>query len=88
METYFNTAGPVIPEDHYPIDRLHRILRGALDTTIDTGVQQVADYAHRCGSEEAHLIIFNRDPAVGWDKKIWHQTGCKAGDLAVEVWGS
>lgn len=25
MEKYFNTAGPIIPEDHYHIDRLHRL---------------------------------------------------------------
>ncbi|WML91010.1 AAA-like domain-containing protein [Thiothrix lacustris] len=25
MEKFFNTAGPIIPEDHYHIDRLHRL---------------------------------------------------------------
>jgi len=25
MEKYFSTAGPIVPEDHYHIDRLHRL---------------------------------------------------------------
>ncbi len=65
-----------------------KILYGSLDKTISDGVQQVADYARRCGSEEAYLIIFNRDPAVSWDEKVWHQAGFQDGDLPVSVWGS
>ncbi len=65
-----------------------KILYGGLDNTINAGVQQVADYAQRCGSEEAYLLIFNRDPAVSWEEKIWHRTGFKVGDLPISVWGS
>ena len=65
-----------------------KILYGSLDKTINNGVQQVADYARRCGSKEAYLLIFNRDPAVSWEDKIWHKTGFKDGDLPVSVWGS
>ena len=65
-----------------------KILRGNLDKTIADGVQQVAGYARRCGSREAYLLIFNRDPAVSWDEKIWHKTGFQDGDLPVSVWGS
>lgn len=64
-----------------------KILHGGLDKTIADGVQQVADYAQRCGSEEAYLLIFNRDPQVGWDDKIWQKEGFNAGALSVSVWG-
>ncbi|MEZ5450673.1 MAG: hypothetical protein R3E89_17450 [Thiolinea sp.] len=40
-----------------------KILRHSLEKTIADGTQQVADYARRQGSDEAYLIIFNRDPA-------------------------
>jgi hypothetical protein len=65
-----------------------KILYGSLDKTINDGVQQVADYARRCGSEEAYLLIFNRDPAASWEDKIWHKTGFRDNDLPVSVWGS
>lgn len=65
-----------------------KIQRGRLDKVIANGVQQVADYAQRCGSDEAHLIIFNRDPAVSWKDKIWQKNDRKAGELAVSIWGS
>lgn len=65
-----------------------KILRGDLDKVIDAGVLQVADYAARCGTNEAHLIIFNRDMSVSWDDKIWEKDGFQAGKLAVSVWGS
>ena len=65
-----------------------KILYGGLDKTINDGVHQVADYARRCGSEEAYLLIFNRDPAVSWEDKIWQKTGFKEGDLPVSVWGN
>jgi hypothetical protein len=65
-----------------------KILYSNLDKTMTDGVQQVADYARRCGSEEAYLLIFNRDPAVSWDAKIWENADFKDGDLPVSVWGS
>ena len=65
-----------------------KILHANLDKTIDDGVQQVADYARRCGSNEAYLLIFNRNPGASWDDKIWHKSGFKDNELAVSVWGS
>ncbi|MEZ5535434.1 MAG: AAA-like domain-containing protein [Thiolinea sp.] len=65
-----------------------KILHNSLDKTITDGVRQVADYARRCGSEEAYLLIFNRDPAVSWDDKIWHKPDYQYDGLPVSVWGS
>ena len=64
-----------------------KILYANLDKTIDSGVQQVIDYAQRCGAEEAHLVIFNRDDEVSWDDKVWEQERAE-GDWQVMVWGS
>nr|CAA6828621.1 MAG: Unknown protein [uncultured Thiotrichaceae bacterium] len=64
-----------------------KILYSNLDKTIADGLVQVAGYAEQCGAEEAHLIVFNRDDAVGWDDKIWYQDGHVVGELAVGVWG-
>lgn len=65
-----------------------KILRNSLDKTIADGMQQVADYAKRQGSDEAYLIIFNRDPDIGWDEKIWEKAGYEVDGLKVSVWGS
>lgn len=65
-----------------------KILRNSLEKTIVDGVQQVADYARRQGSDEAYLIIFNRDPAVSWEDKIWEKDVVTDNGLVVSVWGS
>lgn len=65
-----------------------KILRGNLEKVISDGVQQVADYATRCGSDEAYLIIFNRDDKASWDEKIWEKRDYQARELMVSVWGS
>ena len=64
-----------------------KIQRGSLDKVIANGVQQVADYAQRCGSRDAHLIIFNRNPEVSWEDKIWQKDDSNVDGLAVSVWG-
>lgn len=50
-----------------------KILRNALDTTIEQGLEQTAMYADKVGAAETHLVIFNRDPDIAWDDKIWQQ---------------
>lgn len=65
-----------------------KILRGSLEKVINAGVLQVADYAKRCGSDEAHLLVFNRDPEINWVDKIWEKDGYHVSDLAISVWGS
>ncbi|MBU0655892.1 MAG: AAA-like domain-containing protein [Gammaproteobacteria bacterium] len=64
-----------------------KILRGSLDKMIAEGVVQAAEYARQCGAEEVHLVIFNRDPQISWDEKIWHQAHTDGG-LPVDVWGA
>jgi hypothetical protein len=50
-----------------------KILRGSLDTCIEKGLAQTADYADRLGASQAHLVIFNRNPLMVWENKIWQR---------------
>jgi hypothetical protein len=64
-----------------------KILHHSLDKTLTEGLQQVTEYAQQCGADEAHLVIFNRDPEVSWEDKIWWQERSH-GDWPVAVWGT
>lgn len=64
-----------------------KILRGAPDATLATGLEQTADYTQRVGADEAHLVLFNRDPGTPWDDKIWQRQEAWQG-LPIGVWGA
>jgi DNA polymerase III delta prime subunit len=59
-----------------------KILRKALDATIEKGIEQTQEYSKQVGAEESHLVIFNRNPEISWDEKVWHQR--KDG---IDIWG-
>lgn len=46
-----------------------KILRESLEETIAQGLEQVLDYADKCGASETHLLIFNRNKDVPWEEK-------------------
>jgi hypothetical protein len=54
--------------------------------TLVQGLAQTARYADQCGADSAHLLIFNRDPAVAWDDKIYCEPHTQ-GARAITVWG-
>lgn len=64
-----------------------KILRGSMDAVLASGLEQTADYSRRVGADEAHLVIFNRDPGIAWDEKIWHRHDGWNG-LPIQVWGA
>ncbi|MDR0703114.1 MAG: hypothetical protein LBF61_12080, partial [Azoarcus sp.] len=64
-----------------------KILRGALETVIEQGLAQTADYAASVGADEAHLVIFDRAPDKSWDGKIWRREE-RQGERAITVWGA
>ena len=64
-----------------------KILRGSLDAVIEKGLEQATDYSQRVGADETHLVIFNRDPAVSWDQKIWQQQA-DFQNKTIRVWGA
>ena len=45
--------------------------RASLETIIAQGLAQTANYSRRVGAQDAHLMVFDRDPDTEWDKKIW-----------------
>jgi len=53
-----------------------------LESIIEQGIEQSAAYADKFNAQETHLIIFNRDPEVSWDDKIWQKT-----EKGIMVWG-
>ena len=64
-----------------------KLLRGALETVVAKGLEQTADYVRRVGADEAHLIVFDRDPNRNWDEKIWKRDEAFEG-VAITVWGA
>ncbi|MBK9443649.1 MAG: AAA-like domain-containing protein [Comamonadaceae bacterium] len=54
--------------------------------TLATGLAQTARYADQCGADSAHLLIFDRDPSVPWDDKIYRQEHSQ-GARTINVWG-
>lgn len=75
---------------HGPLQRVVielKIRRGALETVLAQGLEQTVGYARQVGAEEAHLVVFDRDPARGWDERIWHRSALHGG-LSVGLWGA
>ena len=63
-----------------------KILRGALEPTIEKGLQQTAEYMDIVGSvDEGHLIIFDRSQSKTWEERIWHESRNYAG-RTILVW--
>ena len=63
-----------------------KILYKSLESTINEGLEQTANYADQCGADEAHLIIFDRRPEVSWDDKVWQRQESWQG-RRLGVWG-
>ncbi|QEP41880.1 ATP-binding protein [Ectothiorhodospiraceae bacterium BW-2] len=61
-----------------------KLQRGDLEQLLAEGCQQTLDYADGCGAEEAHLVIFNRNPKVSWEDKFWY---CPAREGLPHRWG-
>ena len=64
-----------------------KILRGNLETVIKKGLEQTIEYADKLNADEAHLVIFNRDPELSWEKKIWNERR-NYREKIIHVWGS
>ncbi len=64
-----------------------KILYKSLETTVQEGLVQTADYANQCGADEAHLLIFDRRPQVSWEEKIWQDSDAHHAEQVIQVWG-
>ena len=47
---------------------------------------QTADYMDRCGGNEGHLVLFDRDEDTAWDEKIFRRDESHDG-RTITVWG-
>ncbi len=84
------TEGEGESDWHGPIQRIVielKLLRGSLDSVLAKGLEQTAAYAESFKADEAHLVIFNRDPDVSWDEKIWQRPETR-GTRTLGVWGA
>ena len=61
-------------------------LHGSLNRTIEQGVAQTRAYMDRCGAEEGHLVIFDRDEGKAWEEKLFTREEESQGKK-IKVWG-
>jgi hypothetical protein len=63
-----------------------KILHKSLEKTIHEGLEQTFQYMDRCGADQGHLVIFDRDENKSWDDKIFHRKETFKGQ-SIGVWG-
>ncbi|MEW5767946.1 MAG: ATP-binding protein [bacterium] len=63
-----------------------KLVNGSLSSTIEKGLQQTWEYADRCGSDEAHLVIFDRNKNKTWEEKIFSREETYRGKQ-IKIWG-
>ncbi|MDI6794650.1 MAG: hypothetical protein QME81_17575 [bacterium] len=63
-----------------------KILHKSLDATLAVGLKQTWEYMDRCGTEEGHLVIFDRGIDKSWEEKIFQRVESFQ-DRKITVWG-
>jgi hypothetical protein len=63
-----------------------KIIHKSLKQTLKEGLEQTADYMDICGTDEGHLVIFDRDPEKKWEEKIFQNQETVNGKF-IKVWG-
>ncbi len=63
-----------------------KIVHSSLASTIEQGLEQTWEYMDRCGADEGHLVVFDRDSKKAWEKKIFRQEKTYQG-TPIAVWG-
>ena len=63
-----------------------KILHKGKAATLTAGLAQTARYADQCAAAEAHLLVFDRNPKVLWEDKIYREAH-QQGDRQISVWG-
>lgn len=58
----------------------------ALETIIKEGVGQTWEYMDKCGTDQGHLVIFDKNKKKTWDKKIFKRKRVCNG-LKIMIWG-
>ncbi|MBI4603760.1 MAG: ATP-binding protein [Planctomycetes bacterium] len=63
-----------------------KIVRKQPEKALAEGLEQTVAYMDRCGTQEAHLLLFDRRPDRTWDERIFRREEAHAGKRVV-VWG-
>lgn len=63
-----------------------KILHKSLKKTIEEGLKQTHGYMDQVGTEDGHLICFDRSSKKSWKDKIFHKSENHKG-TSIEVWG-
>ncbi|MBF0388519.1 MAG: hypothetical protein HQK71_00290 [Desulfamplus sp.] len=63
-----------------------KILHKSLEKTISEGLEQTYQYMDRCGQNQGHLVIFDREKSKTWEEKIFCKTESYK-DKKITVWG-
>ncbi|MBF0211772.1 MAG: AAA-like domain-containing protein [Desulfamplus sp.] len=63
-----------------------KILHKSLEKTISEGLEQTHKYMDRCGQNQGHLVIFDREKSKTWDEKIFCKTESYK-DKKITIWG-
>jgi hypothetical protein len=63
-----------------------KILYKSLERTITEGLEQTREYMDRCGSQEGHLVVFDRREDISWEEKIFCREKEYQGQK-IAVWG-
>ncbi len=63
-----------------------KLRRGGLERTVREGLAQIEKYMDGCGTDEGHLIIFDRSEKRTWKEKIFSRDEM-VGERCVTIWG-
>ena len=63
-----------------------KVVYRSIEQTISQGLEQITDYADRCGVNQAHLLIFDKSPELNWSDKIFKRVE-NHNDKEITIWG-
>ena len=63
-----------------------KLRQDGLERTVSDGLEQVVKYMDGCGTDEGHLVIFDRSEKRTWKEKIFTRVET-LGEQCVTVWG-
>ena len=63
-----------------------KVVRHGRERTLREGLRQTRAYMDRCGSDEGHLVIFDRTEGKPWAEKLYRREETEDG-ARVTVWG-
>ena len=63
-----------------------KVLRGTLGATLAKGLAQTRAYMDRAGTDEGHLVIFDRTGSRTWEERVYRRDEDEGGKR-ITVWG-